>query len=487
MESEEGSSQTKLYVIRWWILTLTAIEALIEGFLVVSFGIVNYIYVSYFNVSYETVDWFTLMHLPGIVISSLVFSIIMFNKLVSVRTLSITLSGCFAFTCACLIIAYAKPELYLFVLFGEFVHGFVVVALESVSAAYAINWFPEHQMGFAISVTHTGSNTGSLLGYIIPSNLLLAPNDTISSNQSSLRLSSTQQSGSNQDWFSYDQIRLIGYSSVLLTLAVLVFFGYLIFMKDKPPIPPTTAQAKIQRNGTPRNFDSKQNIRLCKYVLLNKVFVQTMFIMIMSKGCNSLVRVYWGEIMKTFFIDNGYTNSYTSMSGWVLVCYKSGCIVGNILSANVVNHFKNYQRQISLILVGLVVSIVCVILGYRFHNIVVLFLFSSTFGIFIGFLPTPLYEIIFQHFYPVDSGVLALMIQALFSLGILLVGIVSRKIVNFFNGGPTILVLSAVVLLFSFINSLFVNPNYNRLNNCSNPDIVALLEESNFLIDSNQK
>ena len=284
MESEEDFSQTKLYVIRWWVLTLTAIEALIEGFLVVSFGIVNYIYVSYFNVSYETVDWFTLMNLPGIIISSLVFSIIMFNKVASVRTLSIILSGCFAFTCTCLIIAYAKPELYFFVLFGEFIHGFVIVALESVSAAYAINWFPEHQMGFAISVTHIGSNTGSLLGYIIPSSLLLAPNDTISLNQSSLRLSSTQPSNSNQGWFSYDQIRLIGYSSVLLTLAVLVFFGYLIFMKDKPPIPPTTAQARIQCNETRRNFALKQNIKLYKYVLLDKVFVQTIFIMIMSKG-----------------------------------------------------------------------------------------------------------------------------------------------------------------------------------------------------------
>ena len=487
MESEEGSSQTKLYVIRWWVLTLTTIEAMIEGFLVVSFGIVNYIYVSYFNVSYETVDWFTFIHLPGIVISSLVFSIIMFNKLVSVRALSIIYSGCFAFTCACLMVAYAKPELYFFVLFGEFIQGFVVVALHSVSAAYAVNWFPEHQMGFALTALQIGSNAGSLLGYIIPSNLLLAPNDTISTNQSSLRLSSSQRSGSNQDWFSYDQIRLIGYSSVLLTLTVLVFFGYLIFIKDKPPIPPTTAQAKIQRNETPRSFASKQNIKLYKYVLLNKVFVQTMFIMIMSMGCNSLVRVYWGEIMKTFFIDNGYTNSYTSMSGWVLVCYKSGCIVGNILSGNVVNHFKNYQQQITLILFCLIVSIVSVLLGYRFRSIVVLFLFSSIFGIFIGFVPTPLYEIIFQHFSPIDSGVLALMIQTLYSSGTLISGIVSRKIVNFFNGGPTILVLSAIVLLMSFINSLFVNPNYNRLNNCSNPDIVSLLEENNFLIDSNQK
>ena len=204
-------------------------------------------------------------------------------------------------------------------------------------------------------------------------------------------------------------------------------------------------------------------------------------------GCNSLVRVYWGEIMKTFFIDNGCTKSYTPMSGWVLVCYKSGCIVDNILSGNVVNHFKNYQRQILLILVCLVVSAVCLILGYHFHNVVVLFLFSSIFGIFIGFLPTPLYEVIFQHLYPVDSGVLAMIIRVLYSSGTLILGIVSQKIVNFFDGGPTIFIVFAVVLLLSFVNSLFLNPNYNRLNNCSNPDIVSLLEESNFLIDSNQK
>ena len=481
MESEEGFLQTRLYVIRWWVLSLIGIEALLEGFLTASYGIVNYIFVSYFNISYETVDWFTLMHLAGIVISSLVFSFIMFNKLVSVRTLSIILSGCFAFTCACLIVAYARPDCYPLILLGEFIRGFVIVALESVAAAYAINWFPEHQMGFALSATHIGSNTGSLLGYIIPSNLLLASNNSISSNQSSLRLS-TEQSGSKGNWFSFDQIRLIGYSSALLIVAILMFFGYLIFMKDTPPIPPTAAQARVQRNKSVQNFALKQNIRLFKYVLLNKVFLQIIFIMIMALGCNSLVRVYWGEIMKTFFINIGFIDSYTSMSGWVLVSFKCGCMVGTILSGNVVNHFKNYHQQISLILACLVVSVVCLILGYHFHNIVVLFLFSGIFGVFIGFLPTPLYEIMFQHFYPVDSGVLALMARVLFSSGALFVGLVSRKIVNFFNGGPTILIFSAVVLLLSFINSLFVNPNYNRLNNISNSDIVSLLEESTFLV-----
>ena len=331
-----------------------------------------------------------------------------------------------------------------------------------------------------------GANTGSLLGFIIPSNLLLAPNDSISSNQSYLQ-SPFHQLGSNQDWFSYNQIRLIGYSSVLLTVAILVFFGYLIFMKDKPPIPPTTAQARVQRNETAKSVGLNKNLTLFKSIIMTKMFIQIIFIMIMSMGCNSLVRVFWGEIMKTFFIDNGYTKSYTSMSGWVLVCYKSGCMVGNILSGNVVNHFKNYHRQISLISACLVVSIVSVLLGYHFRSIVVLFLFSSIFGVFIGFLPTPLYEIIFQHFYPVDSGVLSMMIRVLYSTGTLIFGVISRNLVTFFNGGSTILIVFAVVLSLSFLNSLFLNPNYNRLNNRSNSAIVSLLEDSSFQGSSDQE
>ena len=115
----------------------------------------------------------------------------------------------------------------------------------------------------------------------------------------------------------------------------------------------------MQRNETAKSVGLSKNLRLFKSIIMTKVFIQITLIMIMSMRCNSLVRVFWVEIMKTFFIDNGYTKSYTSMSGWLLVCYKSGCMVGNILSGNVVNHFKKLPST-NIIDISLFGCIYCV-------------------------------------------------------------------------------------------------------------------------------
>ena len=88
-----------------------------------------------------------------------------------------------------------------------------------------------------------------------------------------------------------------------------------------------------------------------------------------------------------------------------------------ILSAKLVNQFKNYQKHISIILFCYVLSAVALLLGYYFETVAVVFLFGGAMGICLSSLVTPLYEVVFQHFYPADSGFISIIIRILSSLG----------------------------------------------------------------------
>jgi len=467
--TEQRNEETKLYSIRWFIIFLVGFVAIVSRTLRSSFGVVNDVYVSYFNISYELADWFTLIMLPGCTISCVLF-FILFTKSISIRNVAIMMSGSLSFTCICLIIAYVHMQFYPLILVGNFALGFVIAAIDLVSASYAINWFPEHQVGIALSANELGCSIGSLLGYIIPSNILLVPKQLNSTNITCSSIT-TQKPNTNQNlWFFTNQLRLIIFSSVLLTIVALIFLCFAIFMKDKPPLPPTKAQAKVRlqsrEHEAQSGLDKTQLLQLLRTVTFNKVFWQVIFILSTSIGaCDTFVKMFMGEILKKLFIKIGDESSYNSFSSLMLVCYEVGGIIGSILSGKIVDNFKNYHHQISVILAICLMSMISILLGYYFNSVVVLYVFYFSFGTCLGYLPTPSYEIVFQQFYPIDSGVLALMIRIVYSFINFTLGETPRWISNLLSSGiqVTVGLCMFILLSISFLTSLFLKPSYNRL------------------------
>ena len=237
-------------------------------------------------------------------------------------------------------------------------------------------------------------------------------------------------------------------------------------MKDKPPLPPTRAQAKVslQINEEESKKQLQNALKLFQTVMLNKVFLIVVVISSVSVGSsNAIIRVFMGEVLRNFFIEWGYKNSYNSMSGLVLMCFEGGYIAGSILSGKFVDHFKNYHQQISIVLGCGVLSTVSLVLGYYFGSVAILFVTHAIFGICVGYLSTPLYETVFQHFYPADSGVLSIMIGTVCSLPTLLFGEIPRLIANLLPRKIAVLIYLIFQQSLSFAISLLLKPNYKRL------------------------
>ena len=315
-EIERSSSpiDMKLYGLRWWIAGFVGLISTMSRLFRGMFGIVNDVYAAYFHLTYVTLDWLTLAPISGIVLTCLLLALLIFHKIVLIRQLAIAMAACFVLLCMFHLAAYVWPIVYPLMFLAQVFLGFSYVALEALSASFAISWFPENEVGVALASKSTGARFGSLLGFLIPSNLFVSPslNDSFSSlNHSSF---------SSEKWFQHNQTRFIAFSGALLFVSAISLGFFIIFYNEKPPSPPTAAQALLTTSTTERSLlDVFKNVsgffKACSNILLNKVFVQISFILSVVTSCFVIQKMLIGEMLRFFFIDLGYSRRPNVMSG----------------------------------------------------------------------------------------------------------------------------------------------------------------------------
>ena len=466
--NQNTNFELKLYAKRWGLAILLALDSLILRILKNSFGIINDVYAEYFQVSHLAVDWFTLVQVPGMILSSAILAPTIFNQVVGLRNLTLAMAGGLFFACVCLLIAYVFPVLYPLIFVGEFIVGFVVITMDVVAASFAIKWFPEHQIGLALSIKLISGNIGSLLAYLIPTNLFISPvkhNTSIYANYSTF-LNETSES---KLWLATNQFRFIAFSSSLVLFSFIVLLFFVLTAVDVPPKPPTLAQATVRVSENLNDsgivdifINIKEFYYECKRILGNKLIIQTAVIFAITQGCNFIQKLFMSEILRKIFSRLKHPLQANTLSGYVLVLFELGCILGSVVSGKVVDCCKNYHTQILINLLLCFVSVVGIFFGYIYCNAVLIFISNTLFGFFVTFLVTPIFEIVYQHMFPIDTGFLTLMLRIECSIGIIVISQFCRLLLDLFGGTGVLAFLSAL-LFMGFIISLFVKPSYKRL------------------------
>ena len=462
LNTENVQVQTKLYGVRWWIAFFIALVAVLTRMLQGMFGVINNIMVCYFNISYFAVDWFTLATIPAMFFFSLFMALMIYNKVKVLKKLAVTMSVCLVVTGACHLFAYVYPPLFLLMYLGQITLGFAFAILDAVSASLALSWFPEHQVGFALAARSVGARLGALLGIIIPSNLFTSP-----FNFSTSTTTLNSSSHTYGTWFEINRIRFMLFASVVLFVCVIILVFFIIVYDEKPPIPPTNAQALIQTNqvtyGCANIFkDLKGFGSACAEIMLNKVFFRISLNLSVISGCLVLQKMLMGEIFRDFFVDIGYLNKANAMSGVVVALFEMGAVIGNTISGKLTDHFKNYdhQIQIGVLLSAIVVSGLSV--AYHFRCVVTVCILVTLFGILVCSSNVQHFETIYQHFFPTETSFLAALLALSRSAGYLALSQACRFIQNKYKGS-SVLITIAVLLFCSFLNSLFIKPAYRRL------------------------
>ena len=489
-ENENGSEiETQVYPLRWWIAAFFSIQVVVIRMIMNSFGIVNNIYKAYFDISYYAIDWFSLIQEVGMIVSCIFLALLCFSRITKFRKLFVMMVLMAILPCISVIISFAYPQLYALLYLGLFVVGFGFQTSGAISVALATNWFPDNQIGTAMSFQLQGMALGAFLAFLVPSQLATPPpqnfNQQQNGNMTSLPENATfKMRFCNWKYETYWKFSFL-YGCVMLVCVIVLVFT-LMFVSDYPKKPPTVAQALVRAQN---NYDRPQNIRqnlvnfinLSKSVLFDKVFVLAMIIFSISFCLNNLQRLLTGQILRDVFIVRSYGSSINAMSGYVLTVYEVGCFFGNLVSGLLLDYLKKHKLILYFGQIATAFTGIGLALGQHYCSVAAIFVFIGFFGFALCICYTPIFDMVLEHTYPTNPSFVILLFNLQCEILIVFISQISRFILNFING-TAVFIFIVVLIIVCIVLTAFLNPKYKR-KEASNIDRSSM-EEQQLLNDN---
>jgi len=465
---DQSLIETKLYKKRWALIALLAFQAIAARMIMTSMGVINNIYKMYFDISYYVIDWFTFIQIPAMILGGLFMAVMTFYSVIDSRKLFILLSSCATFSYVCSLVSFASTNLYGFIFFGQFIIGFGIPAASAIASAIATNWFPENQIASALNFRAVGFNIGCSLGYLIPSQIF---NPEISS-----KINLNTSAGSYNisvmklnDWHNDIRNKFLMMYGCIKLICIIIWILVLTYAVDKPPKPPTVAQALKPQGPTQNVGDITINMvafyKEFKVIVTSKLFVQLLVITSIFYGCNDLQKVLMGEIFRKMFMLANHLSERTSnaFEGYALMLFETGAFLGGFVSGYLIDKFRYYKATLCIFLLLHIFSVLGLILGHQYPNITlpVIFTANTLQGVAICGSFIVVLAMVLQHTHPKNPALLILIFEGSFKSVSVVIGEISRLLLNFING-LAVFVFMFIILLLAFIVAFILEPSYQR-------------------------
>ena len=453
--AKEVCLETGQYGERWFLLMLFCILHICCVFFHANFGQVSDVYSEYFDVDPVKIDLLTVSIMLGVLIASPWLA-----SAVSAGTLGLRTSVIGA--CICLIIAYMilvaasfDSNLFYLVMCGQILNGISLPTLNSIPPTFAALWFTDSQVGTAIAINMIGKQFGTVLGYVVPTSVLIPPAGNMSAT-------------AKADWMAKTSanIRLIYIPFVGVLLIVLLIL--IKHMRDLPLKPPTQAQAakrlKTEQNAfkpSPkllfRNFFFKT-----KELFTNRSFMLDSILFGLIYHSDLILIVMLGDIIRTLGESVQLSIESNRLSGFMMATSSIGSIVGSFAAGKFMDRFKMYSSQASVGIFFIFASSLFTLVGFHFENIVSMFIGQALCGFNVMVAVTALVELVTQHTYPANELFVTLWLTFV-QEPFVLVHPVFGRLFYFWCGDLYVFMYRTVILFVGFLLSLGIDSNYKRL------------------------
>ena len=487
-DNDENGSEFDIqtYGLRWWIAFVLALLLIMIRLIANSIGVVNNVYKAYFNVSIYAVDWFTMVQIPGFMVGCIVMAKLTYHSIVDLRRLCLVASVVTFISCALMIVAFIFPHLYGLIFVGHLLLGLGSPSAFALMNMFSTSWFPENQVGLALSFESMGMSIGTLLAFFIPSQLFEPPLANLTK-EKHFALRGNKTFNQETHWQNKTQLRFLFLFGVSLLVCLFVVIFIFVYVVDQPPKPPSLAQAKARAKKTKteqKKFiaDFKEFFEEVGKVLGDKAIIQFMVITSILGSGNYLQKLLMGELVRLVFDVTEHNSKINAMSGYVLICYEIGCFLGGLIGGKVIDHTKKYKIVVAVSMGLYFMSFSALTVGYYFHNIPSVYILNALLGFFACFSKIPLFDMLLQHTYPKKPGFVSLTTLSVRLIAAIVFGQTSRVLLESISG-TAVLTAYCTSIFVAFVVSLFLNPNYKRIQNDS--DDFRSEEETALLCETN--
>ncbi|RWS02273.1 putative MFS-type transporter C09D4.1-like protein [Dinothrombium tinctorium] len=321
MCSKESEITTAVYKERFLIQILYILLEFTITFQWIQYSIVPGAIKQLYKVDAVAVNWTTSVWYLSYVIAILPFAF--FIKKTGLRSTVIygsllnllgTVLKCFS----------VEEDKFWLTMCGQTLASLSGVLVYSIPTELTATWFPLNEVSTATSTSLAASLLGTAIGFLVPPFMI--------------------ENLSNQECIKYGLLRIfIGQAIVSLIIFILI----LIFFKDKPELPPSVAQLKVDQSEKVPTYCST-----LKTLSKNRTFVILFVAFGLVKGINDALQSNLGEIISLRF------SSHNRIAGIFGLMSMIAAVPGSLLFGYVMD--KTHKHKL-LILITFVFTLICLI------------------------------------------------------------------------------------------------------------------------------
>ncbi|XP_068505248.1 heme transporter FLVCR1 isoform X1 [Syngnathus scovelli] len=453
-DEETVRTETKLYWQRFAVLAVFSLYSLINAFQWIQYGIIANVFTHFYRVGNDKVDWLSIVYM--LVYVPLIFPA---TWLLDRRGLRLTALLGAGLNCAgaWLKCASVGRDLYPVTMVAQLVCSVAQIFILGLPSRVASVWFGPKEVSTACATAVLGNQLGVAIGFLLPP--VLVPNTPkdveLTAHNISVMFYGTAAVSTalfiltiigckNNDQRPTDKTALAN-KRKLLCAAV---------MKDRPPLPPSQAQAVLPV-GPPEDYSYRRSI---VNLMKNKAFILLLISYGITTGCYYSVSTILNQMIMAC-----YENEELNAGRIGLTLVVAG-MVGSILCGLWLDHTKTFKLTTLLVNCLTLISMVIFTFTLDLNNIYVVFFTGALLGFFMtGYLPVG-FEFGVEITYPESEGTSSGLLNTSAQIfGILFTLIQGKLTTDYADPLPGNIFLCAWILL-GLILTAFIKSDLKRHN-----------------------
>ncbi|XP_061668424.1 feline leukemia virus subgroup C receptor-related protein 1 isoform X1 [Syngnathoides biaculeatus] len=361
--------ETKLYWHRFLVLAVFSLYSLVNAFQWIQYGILANVFTRFYQVGNDKVDWLSIVYMLAYV--PLIFPATWLLDRRGLRLTALLGSGlnCAGAWLKC---ASVGQDLYGVTMAAQVVCSVAQIFILGLPSRVASVWFGPKEVSTACATAVLGNQLGVAIGFLLPPVLVPNTPDDVA--------------------LTAHNISVMFYGTA--AVSTLLFVLTIIVMKDRPPLPPSQAQAVLP-DGPSEDYSYRRSIL---NLMKNKAFILLLISYGITTGSFYSVSTILNQMIMAC-----YENEELNAGRIGLTLVVAG-MVGSILCGLWLDHTKTYKMTTLLVNCLTFVSMVIFTFTLDLNNIYVVFFTGGLLGFFMtGYLPVG-FEFGVEITYPEPEG-----------------------------------------------------------------------------------
>ncbi|XP_030627485.1 choline/ethanolamine transporter FLVCR1 [Chanos chanos] len=369
LPGEEKPLVTKLYLRRFAVLLVFSLYSLVNAFQWIQYSIISNIFTEYYNVATVAIDWLSIVYMVTYVPLIFPATWLLDKKGLKITALLGSGLNCVGAWVKC---ASVGPSLFGVTMTAQIICSVAQVFILGLPSRIASVWFGPNEVSTACATAVLGNQLGSAIGFLLPP--ILVPN-----------------TADNKELMGHN-ISIMFYGTA--AVSTLLFILTITVIKDRPPLPPSQAQAVLPV-GTSEDYSYKRSIiNLFK----NKAFV----LLLLSYGIMT-GSFYSVSTLLNQMIIHHYPGEEVNAGRIGLTLVVAG-MVGSILCGIWLDHTKTYKMTTLTVYVLSFVGMIVFTFTLDVGHLLLVFFTGGALGFFMtGYLPLG-FEFGVEITYPESEG-----------------------------------------------------------------------------------